>query len=521
MFTDYFGLTQNPFDLASDTPFLSYDAATKDICERMLQDLLDGFSPIILTGEPGSGKTQLLRRLSVLLPPDMLNVTPFNSRLNYAERVQMAIASYDKGFLATIKLLLVVDNAQEIPDADLKTLLALPQQNQDTGESFQMIWCGTNALNAKLNNINPTKFNDLYPNHYHLAGLNAAQVKCYIDDCLKRAGYSVEVQGELFSPAAINEIVKQSRGLPRLINQLCSTSLMLASLDQQFQVDRQLIQEVSTFYVISPQMAGGGAAQRVAKRSEDILRIIPEKLTLKGLRKNITRLLRYHWRKNAWRKAKPAAKTSTTFFSRRDAKFFAGGMLVSGLCLILLLNFLNPHKETMPAVDTSNAGTWIENLPATSAGNPITTAPVEAKTETHAATEPQTSNNEDEQKSEASTPIPTATSDMATLQATPLQNTNSATSTTTAVKSSRLPVAKLLRNHNGLRDNNLREKQAKPIQHKYRPKPTPKFVLKPLDAPGDWDEIVIVDDPKAPKEIKPMITKDASETPENDAKKGK
>src|SRR5260370_25466208 len=82
-----------------------------------------------------------------------------------------------------------------------------------------------------------------------LDALTAAEVTHYINHRLQVAGY----QGtELFTPGAIGLIAERSRGIPRLINNLCFNALSLGCATQQKQITSEVIRKAAVDLSLEP-----------------------------------------------------------------------------------------------------------------------------------------------------------------------------------------------------------------------------------------------------------------------------
>jgi type II secretory pathway predicted ATPase ExeA len=77
---------------------------------------------------------------------------------------------------------------------------------------------------------------------YHLPGMTADQVEAYIGHRLKVAG----ARHEIFTPAACECVHLASRGVPRLVNQICDYALVYAFTDGLDKVDASVIEQVVT-----------------------------------------------------------------------------------------------------------------------------------------------------------------------------------------------------------------------------------------------------------------------------------
>ena len=77
---------------------------------------------------------------------------------------------------------------------------------------------------------------------YHLPAMSAASVQAYISHRLGVAGATREI----FTPAACECVHLASRGVPRLVNQICDYALVYAFTDGLDKVDASVIEQVVT-----------------------------------------------------------------------------------------------------------------------------------------------------------------------------------------------------------------------------------------------------------------------------------
>jgi general secretion pathway protein A len=77
---------------------------------------------------------------------------------------------------------------------------------------------------------------------YHIPGMSAATVAGYVAHRLKVAG----AEREIFTPAACECVHLASRGIPRLVNQICDYALVYAFTDGLERVDASVIEQVVT-----------------------------------------------------------------------------------------------------------------------------------------------------------------------------------------------------------------------------------------------------------------------------------
>jgi type II secretory pathway predicted ATPase ExeA len=74
----------------------------------------------------------------------------------------------------------------------------------------------------------------------HLAALDLQETVGYIKHQVHIAGYTA---GPLFTDDAIQRIFEYTKGLPRRINQVCTTALMAGLIDQKTVLDETTIRK--------------------------------------------------------------------------------------------------------------------------------------------------------------------------------------------------------------------------------------------------------------------------------------
>jgi type II secretory pathway predicted ATPase ExeA len=381
MFIEYFGFKHNPFSLANGASFFDVDTDRKTLCKQILGDLYKGHSPILLIGEPGA-QSHFMQYLTANLPSNTQRVTPIDSSLSYAARVLMGIDVLLEKCPHDKKLLLIVDNAHEIPATDLNFLLLLPKHHAKNTKSLQMIWCGSAELESKLLGVDHKKYTD-YAYRYQLDGLDVEQITRYISFRLEQVGYSSEMHGELFSSAAINKIAALSQGSPQSINVLCSGSLILASRNRQNKICERLVEEASTLCLtpVEPVKILEDKIYQDYTLVRDHTDSPPEKISIciqldKSQHLEHPSELTKHDPPPLTNQGNAPARQSlcqsiAQLFPIKHKGFYAGSLVVIGLCLVDLASFQNSAKTVDNLQPAKNLDTTIETQPEATPGQPL------------------------------------------------------------------------------------------------------------------------------------------------------
>ena len=260
MLEAYFGLRKLPFTQEIKTSELVPNFDVKE-AEARLGYLKTHRGIMRLTGEPGSGKTSILRRWVDTLNPQSYQhcYTPhatvsktdlyrqINSLLNLPSKmrksdlfnqIQAAIwAQYTQGKITC----LIFDECQMMDHATLQELVPLTNFMMDSKLTFIMLLVGQPELLDKLNRSIHEPLRQRIHLHYHMAGLSFDEVKVYILTQLKQAGRT----DPLFEETSFAVIHQLSNGLPRKINSLCLSSMKLAHIERRQKIDGDLILKIA------------------------------------------------------------------------------------------------------------------------------------------------------------------------------------------------------------------------------------------------------------------------------------
>ena len=263
IYNDHFGLAERPFTLLPDPDFL-YWSESHTRAYAMLEYGMLTHAPItVITGEIGAGKTTLLRHLLRSLPEDFTVGLISNAQGNRGELlhwVLMALgvptasdATYVQLFAQFQDFLieeyadgrrtmLIFDEAQNLSVETLEELRMFSNINADKDELIQLVLVGQPELRDLIAQPRLVQFAQRVAAEYHLPGMTADQVQAYIGHRLAVAG----ANHEIFTPAACECVHLASRGVPRLVNQICDYALVYAFTDGLDVVDARVIEQVVT-----------------------------------------------------------------------------------------------------------------------------------------------------------------------------------------------------------------------------------------------------------------------------------
>lgn len=244
MYLDHFGLTELPFGITPDTSYTVVTRSHQEALNTLLIALGSGEGFIKITGEVGTGKTLLCRRLLQALPEGSVSaylpnpyLAPRTLQLALAEELGLAVSpeSDDYHLLQSInrallehaaadrQVVVCIDEAQAMPLETLESLRLLSNLETEKRKLLQIVLFGQPELDRKLADQSVRQLLQRIAFHYRIKGLAREEVTNYLAHRLRVAGYR---GNELFGSAAVRCLHKASRGTPRLLNILAHKSLL-------------------------------------------------------------------------------------------------------------------------------------------------------------------------------------------------------------------------------------------------------------------------------------------------------
>lgn len=242
MYEASYGLRAKPFTLVPDPEFLFLGSRHKMALSLLEYGLVNGSAFIVITGEPGTGKTTLLNQLlgqsrhqwtigvlsnthealGGLMPWIM---AAFGLETKGKDEVQLF---HEFGRFLEVehtagrKVLLVLDEAQNVGAVMLEELRLLSNLNDGRRRSLQIMLSGQPGLRDLLEGPGMVQFAQRIGVEYTLDVLSDDETVAYIRHRLQVAGR----QAPLFTTLAGRTIFRLTGGTPRLINQLCDHALV-------------------------------------------------------------------------------------------------------------------------------------------------------------------------------------------------------------------------------------------------------------------------------------------------------
>ncbi|MFT6248941.1 MAG: type II secretory pathway predicted ATPase ExeA [Cognaticolwellia sp.] len=259
MYTSYFGLEEKPFSIAPNPDYLFMGERHREALNHLTYGLGDTGGFVLLTGEVGTGKTTLSRRLMENLPENtqaafILNPTLSSQELlatlcdelkiryrktgatlkTLTDKIQQKLL---KNHSDDINTLLIIDEAQHLQPEVLEQLRLLTNLETNTKKLLQVILIGQPELQQLLQRRDLRQLAQRITARYHLLPLNKQEVEQYLKHRLSVA----KCFRNIFDKSAVSAIHKTCKGIPRLMNLLAERSLMNAYNSNNAVVNRKIV----------------------------------------------------------------------------------------------------------------------------------------------------------------------------------------------------------------------------------------------------------------------------------------
>lgn len=254
------GFREHPFGPGFDSRYYYARPGQEEKLRQLLSKIRAREGPLLVTGDPGTGKTTLLNRLILELqavhpyvfffasPAPSLDVL-LDTCLAQVGLQPETIAGHTqktdalRSFFCQVEderpAALFADEAQSATDEVLEGLFELSAPDDQGRSALPVVLAGDLNLESILSQ-------DLYLPlwrsigfHYRLTRLDDDEIAPFIHHRLRAAGCT---ENDTFSPEAVARIAYYSDGVPRKINTLGELSLFIAQMESKTRVTAETVE---------------------------------------------------------------------------------------------------------------------------------------------------------------------------------------------------------------------------------------------------------------------------------------
>jgi len=261
MYEAFFNLREKPFTLLPDPGFLYLSEKHRMALTLLEYGLMNQAGFTVISGDIGAGKTTLIRHLLNNMDREHTVGLITNTHRSFGELLQWVLLAYNlehrgmdkvemyQRFVDFIiseyahnrRVVLIVDEAQNMEAETLEELRMLSNINADKDQALQVVLVGQRELRDTLRRPDLVQFAQRISVDYHLSPLSGDETIGYIQHRMAVAGGDPDT----FTEAACLAVHRYSNGVPRLINLLCDTALVYGYAEQKHRIDARLVTDVA------------------------------------------------------------------------------------------------------------------------------------------------------------------------------------------------------------------------------------------------------------------------------------
>ena len=257
--SSYYGFTQTPFSRNTPPEQLFAARGHQEIQARLAFALPDRF-PTLITGDIGTGKTTALRAFVntldhnlhplIYLPNPKLSIITLYTQILLALQVEPAhgITRLLAQLQDTLRNLnrkhrfpiLIIDEAHLLPPDLFEQLRFLLNDDFDANSLLTLVLVGQPDLDAKLRFAPYQALNQRIAVRYTLKPLDLHETAAYVKHHLNIA----QAPNPIFSDDFVAALHHRTKGVPRLINNLCRNALLLGAAEEKRILDETDLKRV-------------------------------------------------------------------------------------------------------------------------------------------------------------------------------------------------------------------------------------------------------------------------------------
>jgi type II secretory pathway predicted ATPase ExeA len=239
------GLRENPFAAGHDSRLIFLTPEREEILARLRHGLHGGEAFLLVTGEPGIGKTSVIYQVlesenasSAFITHPMLKRNElleeicirFEVELPESPSTPQALSRLER-HLSELRSrnetpVLVIDEAQDLNPELLEELRLISNLEANGRPLIQIVLAGLPEFEGRLRQQSMAQFRQRIATHCRIGALSAEQIEGYIHHRIAVAGGEGP---ERFPKETCVEIHRIARGVPRAINTIAGQAILRAS----------------------------------------------------------------------------------------------------------------------------------------------------------------------------------------------------------------------------------------------------------------------------------------------------
>jgi general secretion pathway protein A len=264
MYQDFYQLKENPFNVTADPNFFFSSKCHTEAMSNLVYGIEQRKGIIVITGEVGTGKTTVCRKLlkqadnftkfAMILNPnfsdqELLQIILHDLGVRTFKKDKVALVQALNNFLLKESarghnIVLIIDEAQNLSIPQLEQIRLLSNLETEKEKLLQIVLVGQPELYDHLQLPQIRQLRQRIAVYFHMRPLEEADVKSYIYHRLTKVMRDPEALNHIvFSENAIKLIYQYSQGSPRAINILCDRALLAGFVADTTSIDEKIVQQ--------------------------------------------------------------------------------------------------------------------------------------------------------------------------------------------------------------------------------------------------------------------------------------
>jgi len=261
MYNKHFGFKEAPFNMTPNSRYFFSSSRHTEALSTLIYAIEERKGFVVITGEIGSGKTTvcraLLNQLNALTQTALVTNTHISGKdllVTVLEDLEVEFTPGSKARLLSQlnqylidqlrndrNVVLIIDEAQNLSASVLEEVRMLSNLETENEKLVQIIFLGQPELKRKLSSPRLEQLRQRIAVFYHLLPLSYEDTKEYI---LHRGRVASSSERAFFTDAAIDLVYAFTKGVPRLINQICDSALLSGYIAGVSIINEDLMREV-------------------------------------------------------------------------------------------------------------------------------------------------------------------------------------------------------------------------------------------------------------------------------------
>ena len=262
MYNPYFNFSCSPFENNLDQQFLYFSEGHEEVVASLLYFIQEKKGFALVCGDVGTGKTMIIHHLIGRLPRSVESILIPYADVEYIEILRYIAralkvnpkgkgildltddikAALSKTSLDGHQVVLIVDEAHLLSIGSLEHIRLLSNIENKENKLLQILLIGQNELSHKLHRKEMRQLLQRINVNQFLTPMSRCETIEYIDYRLRVAGSDFDT---CFDPACKKLIYKMTGGVPRSINRLCDTALLICLSEKGDKVTGRILKKAN------------------------------------------------------------------------------------------------------------------------------------------------------------------------------------------------------------------------------------------------------------------------------------